>query len=53
MDSNGIQVLGDLNSQTVKEVWLSPVLTGVRDDFRKLRYDAYPVCQSCDWVLRR
>jgi MoaA/NifB/PqqE/SkfB family radical SAM enzyme len=53
MDSNGVQVLGDLNSQTVKEVWLGPVLTGVRDDFRKLRYDAYPVCQSCDWVLRR
>jgi MoaA/NifB/PqqE/SkfB family radical SAM enzyme len=53
MDSNGVQVLGDLNSQTVKEVWLGSVLTGVRDDFRKLRYDAYPVCQSCDWVLRR
>jgi hypothetical protein len=53
MDSNGVQVLGDLNSQTVKEVWMGPVLTGVRDDFKKLRYDAYPVCQSCDWVLRR
>jgi hypothetical protein len=53
MDSNGVQVLGDLNSQTVKEVWMGPVLTGVRDDFRKLRYDAYPVCRTCDWVLRR
>jgi hypothetical protein len=53
MDSNGVQVLGDLNSQTVKEVWTGPVLTGVRDDFRKLQYDAYPVCRSCDWVRRR
>jgi MoaA/NifB/PqqE/SkfB family radical SAM enzyme len=53
MDSNGVQVLGDLNSQTVKEVWTGPVLSGVRDDFRKFRYDAYPVCRSCDWVRRR
>jgi MoaA/NifB/PqqE/SkfB family radical SAM enzyme len=53
MDSNGVQVLGDLNSQTVKEVWTGPVLTGLRDDFKKLQYDAYPVCRSCDWVRRR
>ena len=53
MDSNGVQVLGDLNAQTVKEVWTGPVLTGLRDDFRKFRYEAYPVCQSCDWVFRR
>jgi hypothetical protein len=53
MDSNGVQVLGDLNSQTVKEVWTGPALTDVRDDFRKLQYDAYPVCRSCDWVRRR
>jgi hypothetical protein len=52
MDSNGLQVLGDLNSQTVAEVWTGKVLTGVRNDFRKLEYDAYPVCRSCDWVRR-
>jgi hypothetical protein len=53
MDSNGVQLLGDLNSQTVKDVWTGPALTRVRDDFRKFRYGAYPVCQSCDWVCRR
>jgi Iron-sulfur cluster-binding domain/Radical SAM superfamily len=53
MDSNGVQVVGDLNTQTVREVWTGPVLTGVRDDFRKFQYDAYPVCRSCDWVRRR
>jgi hypothetical protein len=53
MDSNGVQALGDLNAQTVQEVWTGPVLTGVRDDFSKFRYEAYPVCQSCDWVCRR
>jgi MoaA/NifB/PqqE/SkfB family radical SAM enzyme len=53
MDSNGVQVLGDLNSQTIKEVWTGPVLNRVRDDFRKFRYDDYSVCRSCDWVRRR
>ena len=37
MDSNGVQVLGDLRTQTVQEVWNGPVLTGLRDSFRRLR----------------
>ena len=53
MDSNGVQVLGDLNSQSVQDVWNGPVLAGVRSDFRKLDYSKYPVCLSCDWVRRR
>jgi Radical SAM superfamily/Iron-sulfur cluster-binding domain len=53
MDSNGVQVLGDLNSHSVQEVWNGPVLAGVRDSFRKLDYSKYPVCLSCDWVRRR
>jgi hypothetical protein len=52
MDSNGVQVLGDLNTQTVQEVWNGPVLTGVRNDFGNLDYENYPVCMSCDWVKR-
>jgi len=52
MDSNGVQVLGDLNTQTVQEVWNGPVLSGVRKDFGNLEYDKYPVCMSCDWVRR-
>ena len=53
MDSNGVQVLGDLNSQSVQEVWNGPVLFGVRNNFRKLDYSKYQVCLSCDWVRRR
>lgn len=53
MDSNGVQVIGDLNSQSVQDVWNGPVLAGVRDNFRKLDYGKYPVCLSCDWVRRR
>ena len=53
MDSNGVQVLGDLNSQSIQDVWNGPVLSGVREHFRKLDYSHYPVCLSCDWVHRR
>jgi hypothetical protein len=53
MDSNGVKVLGDLNSQSVQEVWNGPVLSGVRNNFGKLYYTKYPVCLSCDWVRRR
>jgi len=53
MDYNGVQALGDLNSQSVQEVWNGPVLLGVRNNFRKLDYGEYPVCLSCDWVRRR
>lgn len=53
MDSNGVQVLGDLNAQSIQEVWNGPVLSGARDNFRKLDYSNYPVCLSCDWVRRR
>jgi hypothetical protein len=53
MDSDGVQVLGDLNSQSVQEVWNGPVLSGVRNNFGKLDYSKYPVCLSCDWVRRR
>ena len=53
MDSNGVQVLGDLNVQTVQEVWNGPVLSGVRKDFANLEYGKFPVCLSCDWVRRQ
>ena len=53
MDSNGVQVLGDLNSQSVQEVWNGQVLSEVRHNFGKFDYSKYPVCLSCDWVRRR
>jgi hypothetical protein len=52
VDSDGVQVLGDLNFQSVLEVWNGPELSGVRNNFGKLDYSKYPVCLSCDWVRR-
>jgi MoaA/NifB/PqqE/SkfB family radical SAM enzyme len=53
MDSNGVQVLGDLKAQSVQEVWNGAVLSGVRNNFGERDYSKYPVCLSCDWVRRR
>jgi radical SAM protein with 4Fe4S-binding SPASM domain len=53
MDYNGAQVLGDLNSQTVKEIWNGPVLSSVRKKIGKREYSEFPTCMDCDWVHRR
>jgi hypothetical protein len=53
MDSNGVQVLGDLNAQSIQDVWNGAALSRVRNNFGKLDYSDYPVCLSCDWVRRR
>jgi hypothetical protein len=53
MDSNGVQVLGDLNAQSMQDVWNGAALSRIRNDFGALDYNDYPVCLSCDWVRRR
>ena len=53
MDYNGVQGVGDLNSQSVMEIWNGPVLAAIRRNFGKLDYSGFPTCQSCDWVRRR
>jgi MoaA/NifB/PqqE/SkfB family radical SAM enzyme len=53
MDYNGVQRVGDLNSQSVMEIWNGPVLSAIRRRFGKLDYSGFPTCLSCDWVSRR
>lgn len=53
MDYNGVQEVGDLNTQSVREIWNGPVLSAIRTNFGKLDYSGFPTCQSCDWVRRR
>ena len=53
MDYNGVQRVGDLNCQSVKEVWNGPVLSAIRRNFGKLDYSGFPTCLCCDWVRRR
>jgi hypothetical protein len=53
VDYNGVQGVGDLNGQTVKQIWNGPVMSDIRKHFGKLDYSGFPVCQKCDWVHRR
>jgi hypothetical protein len=53
MDYNGVQGVGDLNFQTVEEVWNGPALSAVRKSFGKCDYRGFPTCLCCDWVRRR
>jgi hypothetical protein len=53
MDYNGVQGVGDLNFQSVMEIWNGHVLSAIRRNFGKLAYSGFPACLCCDWVCRR
>jgi hypothetical protein len=53
MDYNGVQGVGDLNFQSVMEIWNGPVLSAIRKNFGKFDYSGFPTCLRCDWVRRR
>jgi len=53
VDYNGLQGVGDVNFQSIKEIWKGPVLSTIRRNFGKLDYRGFPTCLSCDWLCRR
>jgi MoaA/NifB/PqqE/SkfB family radical SAM enzyme len=53
VDYNGVQGVGDLNVQSVREIWNGPVLSAIRRNFGALDYSGFPTCLRCDWVHRR
>lgn len=53
VDYNGVQGVGDLNFQSVMEIWNGPVLSSIRKNFGKLDYHGFSACLCCDWVRRR
>ncbi len=53
VDYNGVQGVGDLNCQSIEEIWNGPVLSTIRRNFGRLDYSGFPTCLSCDWVRRR
>ena len=53
VDYNGVQGLGDLTVQSVREIWTGPVLSSMRKNFGRRNYSAFPICLACDWVHRR
>lgn len=53
VDYNGVQGIGDLNDQSIREIWNGAVLSTIRRNFGKLDYSGFPTCLRCDWVHRR
>ncbi|MCL7489479.1 MAG: SPASM domain-containing protein [Desulfobulbaceae bacterium] len=53
MDYNGVQNVGDVNCQSIEEIWNGPVLSAIRRNFGKRDYSGFPTCRNCDWVHRR
>jgi MoaA/NifB/PqqE/SkfB family radical SAM enzyme len=50
MDFNGVQVVGDVNINTIKKIWNGEKYRQVKEDFKKIRYKNYPVCMKCDLI---
>lgn len=50
MDYNGIQVVGDVNKNTIEEIWNSEKYKKIRGDFKKLKYAKYPICNKCNII---
>lgn len=50
-DALGKMTMGDLNDESIEEIWNSPHYTGVRMSLAKGRKDASPLCTNCDSLL--
>ncbi|MBI5888775.1 MAG: SPASM domain-containing protein [Deltaproteobacteria bacterium] len=50
LDYNGLQVMGDVNKQTIEEIWNGDAYQKARESFKRLDYGGYPVCLKCDII---
>lgn len=48
MDYNGVQPVGDVRQNNIEQIWNGPILTEMRHDFKRLKYDRYPLCMQCN-----
>ena len=51
LDYNGVQVVGDVNKNTIEEIWNSERYKQVRENFKSLRYGNYPICKDCTVII--
>lgn len=47
-DFNGVIILGDVNHNSMREVWNSPQYKQFRRLHREYEFDRLPLCKSCD-----
>jgi radical SAM protein with 4Fe4S-binding SPASM domain len=47
-DLDGEYVLGDLNNDSIKDVWQSPKLLAIQKSHKKNQVNKVPICSNCD-----
>ena len=50
LDYNGEQVVGDVNMESIADIWNGKAYGRIRDAFKKLNYTGYPVCLKCEHI---
>ena len=46
-DSDNLMVIGDINTNSLVEIWNSPLLTHYREMLSDMRHDELPLCRTC------
>jgi len=49
-DYEGKFPIGDMNSETIEQVWNGPKLKTVKDNLRHRRFEGIPMCSNCDLI---
>ena len=47
LDYNGTIEMGNVNFNSIYDIWNGKKYKKLRSDFKKLNYDDYTVCQKC------
>ena len=50
LDYNGVQIMGDVTSSSIREIWNNPAYTKARNDFKRLQYGNFPICLHCEQI---
>ena len=51
LDYNGVIEVGNVNQETIKQIWNNSRYQKVRDDFKKLKYQDYLPCKNCGQIF--
>lgn len=47
-DFDGTKIMGNVNQQSVRQIWLSPGYEAFREAWRQRKSNAIPICKACD-----